>query len=145
MLSSVERISHFSRWTARFLVLAMIAPALVPVALARSTELSAPHCLRQRMSARPAMPCHDGMAESKSTEPESNSRQPPETSFQANYSCCQNHDCCCRIGNSGSVWLASVLSSSFHPLIGRSSLVKNTFSRSKDVFGQDSARAPPRS
>ena len=145
MLAAMERISHFYHWTARFLVLVMIAPALGPMVLAHSTELSAPHCLRQRVSARPAMPCHHEMAESKSTEPESNSLQSPETSFQANYSCCQNHDCCCRIGNSGSVWLASVLACSFRPLIGRSGPVKNTLSRSKDFFRQDSARAPPRS
>lgn len=145
MLSSVERISHFSHWTARFLVLVMIAPALGPMALARSTEPRAPHCLRQRVAAPPAMPCHHEMAESKSTEPESSSLQSPETSFQADHSCCQNHDCCCRIANSGSVLLASVLAGSFHPLIGRSGPVRNKLSRSKDVFRQDSARAPPRS
>jgi hypothetical protein len=144
MLAAMGRISHMSQWTARFLVLALIAPALGPMALASSTEPRTLHCLRQPVSARPAMPCHHGMAESKPTQLESSPIESPGASFQANNSCCQNHDCC-RIGTSEWAWLAFVLPSFNHPQIEQAGTFRNAALHSFDVFAQDSARAPPRS
>jgi len=61
-----------SRWTARFLLLVMLAPAFGPLALARAAQPEAMQCMRQSVSERseqPAMQCHHAMAQSKPPGP----------------------------------------------------------------------------
>jgi hypothetical protein len=129
------------RWTSRFLLLVMLAPAFGPLAMAHAMPSGAMHCTRQPVSglaARPAMPCHGAMA--MAAQPESS-----EASFQAaDENCCQNH-CCC--GATTSQWA--------HPTRSRLSFLglfieaarsaQNAVLQSSDIAGQDSARAPPRS
>jgi hypothetical protein len=71
-----------SRWTARLLLCVVLVSGFEPLALARASQPEAMHCLR-----KPAMHCHHAMAMGHTP-------QPPETSFRALDSCCQNHDCC---------------------------------------------------
>jgi len=73
------------RWTARFLLLVMVAPAFGPLALARVSQPEAPHCMRRPMSgqsasgksAQPAMQCHHGMAMAGMAMAESDPSLPP--------------------------------------------------------------------
>jgi hypothetical protein len=136
-----------SRWTARFLLLVMLAPAFGPLAMACSAQPEAMQCARQPMSAsmsahaQPAMPCHHAMAHSKAAQPKSS-----ETSFQAvnEGNCCLNH-CCC--GATTSEWAhpASNLLSVLRLLIEPARRSRNAEPQSADISGHDSARAPPRS
>ena len=143
-----------SRWTARVLLLVMLAPAFGPLAMAGSAQPASMHCMRQSLSLSlsssssssssahatlPAMPCHHAMTESKGPQPESS-----ETSLQADDKCCQNH-CCC--GATTSEWAqpASSLLSSFRLLIESSRPAQSVTLHSSDISGHDSARAPPRS
>jgi hypothetical protein len=133
-----------SRWTARFLLLVMLAPAFGPLAMACSAQPATMHCMRQSSSspahaALPAMPCHHAMAESKGPQPESS-----ETSFQADDKCCQNH-CCC--GATTSEWAqpASNLLSFLSLLVEPAQTSRDSATQSTDIFGYFSARAPPRS
>ena len=136
------------RWTARFLLLVMLAPAYTPLAMACSAQPLAMHCMRQPMSAsmsahaaHPAMPCHHAMAESKPSHSESS-----ETSFQAvdEGNCCPNR-CCC--GATTSEWAhpASSLLSFLSLLIEPAHPAQSAILQSSDISGHDSARAPPRS
>src|ERR1700675_3112505 len=148
-------MSQTSRWTARFLLLVMLAPAFGPMALARVADSNPMHCVRQRVSPLPAMPCHHGMAESKSSEPESSSPESSqvesyqatsgEASFRAIDNCCQNHDCCCRIATTQRARPASIQLSIFNPLIEQARRPQIVVLQLKDVSAHDSARAPPRS
>jgi len=130
------------RWTARFLLLVMLAPAFGPLALARGAQPEATHCMRQPMSvqsAQPAMQCHHAMAHAK--PPESDSL---EASFQATANCCQSH-CCC--GATTSEWARqpSSLLPFVNLLIEHAQTAQRTARFSIDISGYDSARAPPRS
>ncbi|MGA6986212.1 MAG: hypothetical protein WBZ01_09170 [Terriglobales bacterium] len=141
------------RWTARFLLLVMLAPAYGPLAMACSAQPAAMHCMRQPISGQPmsastsadaarsAMPCHHAVAQSTATHSESS-----ETSFQTTTdgNCCPNH-CCC--GATTSEWAqpASSLLSFFRLLIEPGHPAQSTVLQSSDVSGHDSARAPPRS
>jgi hypothetical protein len=143
-----------ARWIARSLLVVMLAPAFGPMAQARATQPNAMHCMRQRVSARTAMPCHHAMAESNAPQPESppaesspgeSSRgEASEVSFRAVDNCCQNHDCCCRIANSEWARPASSLLSFFSPQIDPAPPSQRVLLQLKDVFAHDSARAPPR-
>jgi hypothetical protein len=128
------------RWAARFLLLVMLAPAYEPLAMACAARPEAMHCMRQPVSAQvaqPAMPCHHAMAKSKAPQPESS-----ETSFQAVNSCCHEH-CCC--GATTSEWAQPVSGplSCLSLLIEPARLAQSAVLRSSDLFGHDSARAPP--
>jgi hypothetical protein len=146
---AVPQMWGVSRWTARFLLLVMLVPAFGPLAMARSAQPGAMHCMRQPVAvhaAQPAMPCHHAMAQSKPPQSESSQGESSEPSFQAtnNDNCCQNH-CCC--GATTSEWaqpvsnLLSFLSLPIEPARPWLSAVL----QSSDISRQDSARAPPRS
>src|SRR6266496_3778829 len=76
------------RWTAQFLLLAMLLPVCGPLALARADQADAMHCMRKAVqSAQSTMHCHHLMAQSPAKEGR-------EKSFRALGGCCQNHDCC---------------------------------------------------
>jgi hypothetical protein len=138
------------RWTSRFLLLVMLAPAFEPLAMAHALQPGAMHCMRQPVlvqtsggrtsghADRPAMPCHGAMA--MAAHPESS-----EASFQpADENCCQNH-CCC--GATTSQWAHPACSqqSCLGLLIETERSAQNAVLQSSDIAGQDSARAPPRS
>jgi hypothetical protein len=118
----------------------MLAPAFGPLAMARAAQPGAMHCLRQPVSghpAQPAMQCHHAMAESKLPS--------SEASFQAVANCCLNHDCCCRVATLEWAHPAFGLLSFLSLLIEPARSSQSTILLSSDVFGHDSARAPPRS
>ncbi len=154
---AVRQMWGASRWTARFLLLVMLAPAFGPLAMAHCAQPQAMHCMRQSMSghaasghaasahaAQPAMPCHHAMARSEPPQPESSPVESSETSFQPanNGNCCQNH-CCC--GATTSEWAqpASTLLSFLSLLIEPARPSPNAALQSSDISGHDSARAPP--
>lgn len=141
-----------SRWTARLLLLVMLAPVFGPAAMACAAQPKAQHCMRQSMSAsmsgqsvRPAMPCHHAMAQSKPPQSQSSPLE-SGTSFQATNdgNCCQNH-CCCGATNSEWAQPASSLLSVLSLLIEPAQPSRSSELQSTDIFGHDSARAPPRS
>jgi len=136
----------------------MLAPAFGPLAMARAAQPGALHCRRQPVSGHPAQPaieCHHAMAQSKPPQPpsspgesspgESSPLESSAASFQAVANCCLNHDCCC--GAATLEWahpafrLLSVLNILIEPAPGSQS----TILLSSDIYGHDSARAPPRS
>jgi len=129
------------RWTARFLLLVMLAPAYEPLAMACVVQPEAMHCMRQSMSApaaQPAMPCHHAMAQSKPPQ--------PEASVQAtnDANCCKNH-CCCGAITSEWAQPASSLLSFLSLLREPVQPSQGATPHSTDIAGHDSARAPPRS
>jgi hypothetical protein len=133
------------RWTSRFLLLVMLAPAFGPLAMAHAMQPGAMHCMRQPIAARtsghaapPAMPCHGAMV--MAAQPESS-----EASFQAaDENCCQNH-CCCGATTSQWVRLACSQQSFLGLLVETTRPAQNAVLQSSDIAGQDSTRAPPRS
>jgi hypothetical protein len=138
------------RWTARFLLLVMLAPVYEPLATACITRPAAMHCMRQSLSgstsahvAQPAMPCHHAMAESTPSQPESS--QSSEASIQSanDDNCCKNH-CCCGAITSEWAQPASGLLSFLSLLIERAQPSQGETPRSTGIPGHDSARAPPR-
>jgi hypothetical protein len=148
-----------SRWTARFLLLVMLAPAFGPMALAHVAKSNPMHCALQRVSPLPATPCHHGMAESNAPQPESTSlesssfesqvesanAESEEASLRAIDNCCQNHDCCCRIATTQRARPASTQLYILSPLIEPARPPQIAALQLKDVSAYDSARAPPRS
>jgi hypothetical protein len=141
------------RWTARFLLLVILAPAS-PLAMACAAQPGAMHCMRhpESVHSRQPMPCHHSMAESnvaESNAPQSESSRvgsSSEASFQASNddNCCQNHCCCCA---TTSEWArpAFNLLGFLSPLIEPASPSRSATLQSIDISGHDSARAPPRS
>jgi hypothetical protein len=129
------------RWTARFLVLAMVVPAFGPLALAGTGASTAMSCHRQPIgetaqAASPATHCHHGMA----------STPRPETTSDALYavhSCCENHDCCCRLKTSEWARPAAKVLVFTGLWIKQASPRQLVLSLSGDLFEIDSARAPP--
>ncbi|MGD0823670.1 MAG: hypothetical protein ABR908_03745 [Terriglobales bacterium] len=121
----------------------MLVPAFGPMALPCAAVPAAMHCMRQPVSAQPAMPCHHGMAQGMAQASPSQS-DPSATSIEAVNTCCQNH-CCC--GATTSEWAqpACNLLSFFRLLIEPARPTQNAEFRSTDLSGYDSARAPPRS
>jgi hypothetical protein len=141
-------------WTARFLLLVMLAPGFEPLAMASAAHAApaeAMHCMRQPMSAtrsahsaQPAMQCHHAMAQSNPPRSES-PVESSEASFQAVDSCCQNHNCCCCTSTPEWAQPASSLLSFVSLLIEPARLGQNALLQPNDISGQDSARAPPSS
>jgi hypothetical protein len=154
-----------SRWTARFLLFAMLAPAFGPIAMVASAQPEAMHCMRHSMQlqstpppstparsasehqAQATMPCHHAMAasmpepsEGSSSEPDSN-----EVSLHAVNSCCQDHSCCCCAGTSEWAQPTSGLLASVVLQIETAHSLANSVNPSTLISSQDSARAPPRS
>jgi hypothetical protein len=130
------------RWTARFLLLAMLLPALGPLALARAAQPEGMHCMRKPLQPatqinQPAMHCHHAMAQAPA--PGS-----PEASFNS-LDCCQNHDCCRGLKTSEWARPASNLLSYISLLIEPAPAPQFAAQISTDPTGQDSTRAPPRS
>jgi len=150
-------MSQTSRWTARFLLLVMLAPAFGPMALAHVAKSNPTHCVRQRVSPLPAPPCHRGMSESDAPQPESSSlesssfesqvesanAESAETSIRAIDNCCQNHDCCCRTATTQRARPASTQLYILSPLIEPARPSQIVTLPLKDVLAPDSARAPP--
>jgi len=127
------------RWIARFLLLAMLGPSLGQVAMA-ALPVQAPHCMRKPLQAammQAGMPCHHGAA----IHPAS---QSSETSFRAAGDCCQNHDCCCRMGGPRWAHTRTVLLSQQCLLMERSVVAPRVAFPSTGATGSDPARAPPR-
>ncbi|HYU47997.1 MAG TPA: hypothetical protein VEK84_17675 [Terriglobales bacterium] len=127
------------RWTARFLLLAMLLPVCGPLALARTAQSQAMHCMRKpHQSVQPTMHCHHAMAQTSAQEIS-------EKSFRSLDCCCQNHDCCRSLKTS--VWArpASNLLSYVGLLTERAHASQRAAHVSVDLAGQDSTRAPPRS
>jgi hypothetical protein len=136
---SEKRIKTMHRWTARFLLLAMLLPVCGPLALARADHPEAVHCIRQPVqSAQPAMRCHHAMAQTPAEESS-------EESFRSLDCCCQNHDCCRSLKTSGWARPAGNLLSYVSLLTGRAPASQLAAHISADPTGQDSTRAPPRS
>jgi hypothetical protein len=133
-------LSAMFRWIARLLTLVMLVPAFGPIALARTSPPEAMHCMRHSPSARPAqpsMPCH-GMA--KAAQQESS-----EASFQAANTCCLDHNCCGCVITSEWAQPVSGQRSVLSFLIEPARPAQNAVLPSSNIFGSDSARAPPRS
>jgi hypothetical protein len=128
-----------NRWTAKFLLLVMLIPSMLPFAFSRTQELDAPHCARQM--AKAPIPCH-GMAMPE--EPPS-ARQPSssETSFHAADNCCANHDCCRGLKTSEWARLAATPGSTVHFQVEHSASTHTAAFASTGAFHLDSARAPP--
>ena len=131
------------RWTARFLLLAMLFPAFGPLALARADQPGAMHCMRKPLQPgaqanQPAMHCHHAMAQSPAPET-------PEKSFRSLDCCCQNHDCCRGLKTSEWARPASNLLSTVSLLIEPAPVAQLAPHSSADPTGQDCTRAPPRS
>ncbi len=133
------------RWTARFLLVVMFAPVFGPLALARTAQPGAMHCMRQPVSAHPAMPCHQGMAQSKAGS-ESSEVEPSKNSFQATNSddCCLSHRCCCCATTSEWAQAASSVVSLLNLQIESKHAMHSAMLWSSAISGNDSARAPPR-
>jgi len=137
------------RWSARFLLLVMLAPAFGPLAMAHCAQPGAMHCMRQSVSAhsaQPAMLCHHAMAQSQPPHPESSQVEASATSFQASHDDnCRPKHCCC--GATTSEWAqpASHLLLFLCLLIEPARSSPSALLQSSDIFGHDSARAPPRS
>ena len=160
---SATALPTMYRWTARFLLLVMLAPAFGPLALARVEAQAGMHCPRHPLAEAPpqtndtptksSMPCHHAAAqESAPTASDSNTsgsntsvaRASSEVFRSADCCCSQNCDCC--RGTKTSEWA--------HPSPSYLSLVGLLVAKSLPaalaakpiavVFGPDSARAPPR-
>lgn len=128
-----------NRWTAKFLLLVMLVPSMLPFAFARTQELQAPHCARQM--AKAPMPCH-GMA---MPEDPTSASQPSsgETSFHATDNCCANHNCCRGLKTSEWARPATSLLSSIALLVEHAPAIQPNAFASSDVSLLDTARAPP--
>ena len=136
---NTAKIMH--RWTARFLLLAMVLPALGPLALARTDQPEVMHCMRKPLQPapqtnEPAMHCHHAMAPAPAPDA-------PEKSFGALDGCCQNHDCCRGLKTSEWARPASNLLSDVRLLVESAAIPQAAAHISADPAGQDSTRAPP--
>ena len=148
-------LSEMLRWTARLLLLVMLAPGFEPLAMAGAAHAGpaeAMHCMRQPVSgtrsahsAQPAMQCHHAMAQSNPPQPESSQVEPSEASFHAVDNCCQNHSCCCCTSTPEWAQPVSSLLSFVSLLMDPARLGQSALLLPNDISGQDSARAPPRS
>lgn len=117
----------------------MLLPVCGPLALARTSQPEAMHCMRKPVqSVQPAMHCHHGVAQTAAQET-------PEKSFRALDACCQNHDCCRGLKTSEWARPASNLLSHVSLLIEPAPVAELAPNISAHPAGQDSTRAPPRS
>jgi len=141
------------RWTARFLLLVMLVPAVGPVALARVASPAPMHCMRGPLAVAPAaetaMHCHHVASQSvpQTVEPQASaSHASQEASFRSIDCCCGQHCDCCR-NSKMSEWARAASSHlSFVSLLIEPALPAAMAHRvSTFLAGPDSARAPPRS
>jgi hypothetical protein len=134
-----NRSKTMHRWTARLLLLVLLLPLCGPLALARTGQLQAMHCMRKPVqSAQPTMHCHHAMAQTPAQEGS-------EKSFRSLDCCCGNHDCCRGLKNSEWARPAAKLPSYAGLLIERAAVRQLESRLSAALAGEDSARAPPRS
>jgi hypothetical protein len=147
-----------SRWTARFLLIVMLAPAFGPIAMATSAQPGAMHCMRHPMPSQSTasdhqpqtkmskMSCHHAMATSTTIPSEGASSEPDpnEVSLNALNSCCQDHNCCCCAGTAEWAQPASGLLSSISLQIEPAQSLLSLVFPSTLISGLDFARAPPR-
>jgi len=137
------------RWTARFLLLIMLVPAVGPLALARVASPRPMPCMRRPLAAAPAMHCHHGASQSAPQTAESQASASPvsqETSFRSLDCCCGQHCDCCRNSKTSESARPASNHLSFVGLLMESALPAALASRVSAFFaGPDSARAPPRS
>jgi hypothetical protein len=135
------------RWTAGILLLVMLVPAFGPLAMACAARPEAAHCKRQAISThvvQPEMPCHHAMASPVAPQPES-SENLQVASFQAaSDDCCSDHCCCGALTSEWARPVSNLLS--FVSLLSEpAQRSQHTAPQSVELFGYDSARAPPRS
>src|SRR6202789_4234254 len=128
------------RWTARCLLLVMLAPAFGPLAMAQAGGMRSLRPLASSRMASPEMPCQHAMAHAQPTP-----SKPSEVFLLGDdSSCCANH-CCC--GALSSAWAqpASGPLPFLALLIEPALPAQGATLRSSNIVGLDSARAPPRS
>ena len=133
--------TNMRRWTARLLLLVMLVPAVAPLALAGTGSSGAMHCQRHplhesQQAASSGMHCHHGVGSAPRPEAASDS-------FCAVHSCCENHDCCCRLKTSEWARPASKVLALAGLLIEPASPQKIAITSYRDSFEIDSARGPP--
>jgi hypothetical protein len=136
------------RWTARFLLLVMVAPAFGPMAMASIAWPETTHCARQSMAmavpaAQPEMPCHHARAQTQSSSAAATPTESSEAAFRAVDDCCQGHGCCRCATTAGWAQPVSGLLSFSHVPVEASRSAPGALLHSSDISGQDSARAPP--
>jgi hypothetical protein len=140
-----------TRWTARILLLVMLASAFVPIALGRSMPSLGMHCLRRKNIAPEKMPCHGAMAKDEMANEAIADAAPSAASLNDNDApslqsageCCGNHDCCCRIATSERERILPVQLSSIALACNRTTPSHSLPLDLRVVSERDSARAPP--
>jgi hypothetical protein len=143
-----SRTKTMQRWTARFLLLIMLVPAVGPIALARVAPSSAMHCMRRPLqsapTAAPVMQCHHG---SMASEPQSSGSPAPAASASEasvhSLDCCCNHDCCRGVKTSGWASLTATQLPFANLRIEPATIAPLVAAASTTSLGPDSARAPP--
>jgi hypothetical protein len=140
------------RWTARFVVLAMLVPIVGPLALARVAPAEGMHCMRRPLadaaattSAEPVMHCHQVSPQGaeKRSEQTAASAASSEALVHSVDSCC-NHDCC-RSAKTSEWTQPAGRHSSYLGLLIEPVLPALAARIASQIVGADSARAPPRS
>lgn len=138
MLTAIRVGVNMRRWTANFLLLVMLVPALAPAALARMAAPEAMHCIRLRQptpAPQSAMPCHHGM--------EQMAMPSSGASLRAVDCCCSNHDCCRGVKTSERAQPCSNPFAFFSLLVEPAAASPTYIRGSVNVVAPDSARAPP--
>jgi hypothetical protein len=145
-----SRIKTMQRWTARFLLLIMLVPAVGPIALARVADPSAMHCMRRPLqsapTAEPVMHCHGGAMSNEGTQ-SAGSPTPFASSSAASVrslDCCCNHDCCRGVKTSEWASLSPAQQSFANLRIEPATIAPLVTATATTSLGPDSARAPPR-
>lgn len=152
-LSGAGSLTTMHRWTARFLLLVMLVPAVGPLGLARVPPPAPMHCMRRPLAAtpaaEPAMHCHHGASQTAPPTDESQAAPSPissEASLRSLDCCCGRHCDCCR-NSKASEWARPASNHlSFVGLLIESGPPAAMAPRVPTFLaGPDSARAPPRS
>jgi len=139
------------RWTARFVLLLMLVPAIGPLALAYVAPANGMHCMRRPLAAasqaaagaasETAMHCHHGAVQTPAVTADS------EASIYSRDCCCHYGGCCCCRGLTSSEWAQPAANhfSFLHERIGVALVPAVNVRVAAFIGGPDSARAPPRS
>jgi len=146
-----SRNKTMQRWTARFLLLIMLVPAVGPLALARSAAPSPMHCMRRPLQsappAEPVMQCHHAAMSGErpqSADSPMHAASDAEASVRSLDCCCANHDCCRGVKTSEWASLTPTQLSFANSQIESAIVAPPVAITSTTSFGPDSARAPPR-
>ena len=133
-------------WIAKFLVLVMLVPVFGPLALAHAAPIESMQCARRPLAEsrarRPAMHCHEGLAQNGVAGNAGPVMPEPGASFRS-LECCSNHDCCRAVKTSD--WarpasnFLSLLGFQAEPAFHRQLTAHNPMA----FTGPDSTRAPP--